>query len=52
MKNKEIKDKFNEEYGQIKYYGEFVSSCFNWMTLDENKKNAKRLENITKKERD
>lgn len=29
-------------------YGEFISSFFNWITLDKQKENAKRLENITK----
>lgn len=29
-------------------YGEFVSSYFNWMTLDEQKKRSKELNNMTK----
>lgn len=32
-------------------YGEFVSSYFAWQTLEDQKEKAKRLENITKKER-
>lgn len=54
---KEIKkrnkiDKAKEEIGEIEdttKYGEFVSSYFAWLTLDRQKKTAKRLENITKK---
>lgn len=54
---KEIKkrnkiDKTKEEIGEIEdttKYGEFVSSYFAWLTLDRQKKTAKRLENITKK---
>ncbi len=30
-------------------YGEFVSSYFAWIPLPEQKENAKRLQNITKK---
>ena len=29
-------------------YGEFISSYFAWLTLDEQKKRAKELENKTK----
>lgn len=32
-------------------YGEFVSSYFAWLPLSEQKENAKKLENITKKEK-
>lgn len=31
-------------------YGEFISSYFAWITLPEQKENAKRLQDITKKE--
>ena len=30
-------------------YGEFISSYFSWLTLDTQKKLAKRMENMTKK---
>lgn len=30
-------------------YGEFVSSYFSWITLDQQKKKANELENSTKK---
>ena len=33
-------------------YGEFVSSYFAWIPLPEQKENAKRLQNITKKNKD
>ena len=29
-------------------YGEFISSCFSWITLDKQKKRTKELENKTK----
>lgn len=29
-------------------YEEFIPSCFNWITLDEQKKKAKKMENMTK----
>ena len=32
-------------------YGEFISSFFYWIPLKEQKKKAKRLENITKNKR-
>ena len=43
-----------EEIGSIKTedvtkYGEFVSSYFAWLTLDQQKHRAEELENITKK---
>ena len=30
-------------------YGEFVSSYFAWLTLEEQKEKAKKLDNMTKK---
>ena len=45
-------DKTKEEIGEIEdttKYGEFVSSYFAWLTLDRQKKTARKLENITKK---
>ena len=33
-------------------YGEFISSFFNWIPLEEQKERAKRLENITKNKED
>ena len=30
-------------------YGEFISSYFAWLTLEEQKREVSRLENITKK---
>lgn len=50
MNKKEIKNMYNEEYGDIRYYGEFVSSYFGWVTQEEFKQEVSRLENITKKE--
>ena len=31
-------------------YGEFISSYFAWLTLEGQKENAKKLENMTKKQ--
>ncbi len=51
---KEDKEKFNSKEVEVgedaTKYGEFVSSYFAWITLPEQKENAKRLQNITKKE--
>lgn len=46
-------DKTKEEIGEIEdttKYGEFVSSYFAWLTLDRQKKTARKLENITKED--
>ena len=63
-KYKEFDKKSNEDYEERvnsgleeKYevgedstkYGEFISSYFSWLTLDTQKKLAKRMENMTKK---
>jgi hypothetical protein len=55
--NRENKSNFNmkEEIGNIEgqedttKYGEFVSSYFAWMTLEEQKIRTKKMENMTKK---
>lgn len=53
--NKDEKRKLNKvnmEVGDIddtNQYGEFVSSYFAWLTLEKQKDNAKRMENMTKK---
>lgn len=52
MERREKIDKTKEEIGEIEdttKYGEFVSSYFAWLTLDRQKKTARKLENITKK---
>lgn len=38
-----------EGYEDSTKYGEFVSSYFAWLTLEKQKKNAEKLENMTKK---
>ncbi len=53
IERREKIDRTKEEIGEIEdttKYGEFVSSYFAWLTLDRQKKTAKRLENITKKD--
>lgn len=52
IERRENIDKTKEEIGEIEdttKYGEFVSSYFAWLTLDRQKKTARKLENITKK---
>lgn len=44
MENKEKKEDATK-------YGEFVCSNYHWVPLDEQKKIAKKMENITKKEK-
>ena len=43
----------NQEIGEIgedtTKYGEFVSSYFGWVSLDEQKRQAEKLQKITKK---
>ena len=45
------KDKMGnmEEIEDITKYGEFVSSYFAWLTLEHQKNNAEKLEDMTKK---
>lgn len=38
-----------EEIEDITKYGEFVSSYFAWMSLEEQKDKVKQMENMTKK---
>ena len=52
IERREKIDETKEEIGEIEdttKYGEFVSSYFAWLTLNRQKKTAKKLENITKK---
>jgi hypothetical protein len=43
-------DKTKREYGEdATKYGEFVSSYFGWVSLEKQKKQAEKIENITKK---
>ena len=44
----ESKNNKNEENEDSTKYGEFISSFFNWQTLDGQKKRASELENMTK----
>ena len=48
MFSKDKKNKTKNEIEDATKYGEFVSSYFGWMTLEEQKKKAKDLENMTK----
>lgn len=38
-----------EEMEDVTKYGEFVSSYFAWLTLERQKQNAEKMEEITKK---
>lgn len=55
QENKESKiitKKENVEVGEdATKYGEFISSYFAWVPLPEQKENAKRLQEITKKDK-
>lgn len=49
----EKEDKFNTEIGEdTTKYGEFISSFFGWISMDEQKKRAEDLEKITKSKKD
>ena len=48
MEDKKTKREYGEDATK---YGEFVSSYFGWVSLEDQKKNVERLENITKKEK-
>lgn len=53
--HKAQKNKMKQEIGQIEEfedvtkYGEFVSSYFAWLTLEKQKKQAKKMEDMTDK---
>lgn len=52
---KEVNETVKEEIGNIEEeedvtkYGEFVSSYFVWLTLERQKKQTKKMENMTEK---
>lgn len=46
--NKNNKDEIHEVGEDATKYGEFISSYFAWVTLPEQKDKAKKLEDITK----
>lgn len=48
--NSEDMEELNSNEDTTKY-GEFVSSYFAWLTLDKQKNNAKKMENMTKKKK-
>lgn len=51
-KNKKQLNKNNctiEENEDVTKYGEFVSSYFAWLTLEQQKNKASKMENMTKK---
>lgn len=47
--NKKNKIGNMEEMEDVTKYGEFVSSYFAWLTLEHQKENAEKMEEITKK---
>ena len=49
MKEENNKKNNIKEKEDATKYGEFVSSYFGWITLDQQKKKANELENSTKK---
>ncbi len=48
MKKNNKKNKDIEKTEPATKYGEFISSYFNWITLDKQKEVVENLENITK----
>ncbi len=48
---KENKLNKNEEIEDTTKYGEFISSFFYWQTLENQKKRANKLDNMTKKDK-
>ncbi len=42
-------DKQRKEKEDITKYGEFISSFFSWITLDKQKENAEKMENMIDK---
>lgn len=48
-KKNEKQENIIEQVEDVSKYGEFVSSYFAWLSLDKQKQNAKKLEQITKK---
>lgn len=48
---KQMKEEIEEveENEDVTKYGEFVSSYFAWLTLDKQKKNVNKMENMTDK---
>jgi len=46
--NKKNKIGNMEEVEDVTKYGEFVSSYFAWLTLEHQKQNAKKMEDMTK----
>lgn len=49
MKDEDNRDKNTENGEDATQYGEFVSSYFAWITLDDQKKRAEELNENTKK---
>lgn len=50
-KQKDSNDFSTEISGELSKNGEFVPSCFQWISLDYQKENAKKLQNITKEKK-
>ena len=48
--NKNVKEEIGniEEYEDVTKYGEFVSSFFGWISLEEQKRNARKMEEMSK----
>ena len=46
---KKRKNEKKERIEDTTKYGEFIPSCFNWTTLENQKEKTKELENMTKK---
>ncbi|MBP3256358.1 MAG: hypothetical protein J6M60_07765 [Clostridia bacterium] len=42
------KNNKKEQIEDTTKYGEFIPSCFNWITIEKQKEKVRELENITK----
>ena len=49
MEENRKRDERKESIEDTTKYGEFISSSFNWITLDKQKEKAKEMNNMTKK---
>ena len=49
--NKDVRDWNLETEEDVTKYGEFVCSYFAWISLEDQKENTKKFENITKKKK-
>ena len=52
MDKKEDKSNYNFKQEDATKYGEFISSYFGWITMDKQRENSKKLEDISKSDKE